>query len=100
MAIVSANIGLTANYLDTRSVSRIDFIDFLQNIDDDLIKEITYNREGGMSSLIVFIEDELSRYEDDPEESFLEAIDNDLNQVALWLSQQQQCVFESLKRKD
>ncbi|WP_444929153.1 hypothetical protein ACJJIF_15075 [Microbulbifer sp. SSSA002] len=99
MAIVNANIGLAANYLDGRKVRKSDFVDKLNSIDSPDIKGVIYNRVAGLSSIIVFIEDELSNYHDqkDPDAAFEQALAFGIDKFTDWLKTQESSLFKTLK---
>lgn len=100
MAILNANIGLAANYCDDRGVEKADFIERVKGIDNPEVKEIACDRGVGLSSLIVFLEEELHSFEDrdDPDEAFDQAIIDGMNKIADWLKLQDSIIFDNFRQ--
>lgn len=96
MSVLSANIGLAANYLVSREVVKSDFIDKLDGTDSNLIKSLAHDRGAGISSLVVFVEEEIENYKDanDPDAEFHYAINAAMKNMAQWLALQSKSVFE------
>lgn len=99
MAILSANIGLAASFLDQSKVSKENFIKLLHEVDSPNIKEVIYSRPSGLSSLVVFFEDEISNYEsrEYPDDAFEIAIRTELLNITEWLSKQTVDSFKSFE---